>query len=141
MRVTDAKPFPDLEAGLVEWAATTVPGLISTDSRVRYKHVGDELPSEYAKRLPFAEVEVRGGPTDGLSWYAEVGVHMFASSRAEAGRVLRDMFARMDVYPRHFGGVVVDSVEVTVYPSRSKNQEPDEDTTCFYGEMQISLRR
>src|SRR5690606_29293633 len=129
------------EAGLVEWAASAIPELSSSDPRTRYMHVGDELPSEYFKRLPFAEIEVREGEMDGLTWTPIVGIYVFASSRSVARRVLADMFARMDVYPRHFGGVVVDSVEVTVYPSRSKQQEPDEDTVCFYGELQISLRR
>lgn len=139
--VTDTRAFPDLEAGLINWAASAIPELTSTDPAVRLKHVGDDLPSEYTKRLPFAEISVGGGPMDGLTWYATVGIHVFADKRQVAWNVLTSMFGKMNVYPRHFGGVVVDSVEVTVYPSRSRQQEPDEDTTCFYGELQVSLRR
>ena len=60
MIVSDTKPFPDLEAGLVEWAAD-YPALKASDPRLRYRHVGDELPSRYASegRLPFLEISVR----------------------------------------------------------------------------------
>ena len=47
MIVSDTKPFPDLEAGLVEWAADH-PALKASDPLLRYRHVGDELPSRYA---------------------------------------------------------------------------------------------
>ena len=66
MTVSSAMTFPDLEAGLVEWAADH-PVLAEADQRFRYRHVGDELPSRYASegRLPFLELSVRGGAVAG----------------------------------------------------------------------------
>lgn len=131
--VWSPEPFPDLEAGLVRWLSER-PGFTP-------RQVGDDLPSDYKGRLPYLEVGVRGGPSDGLTWFAEVEVYCFARSRNEARRILVETFASMGVYPRNFGGVSVDTVEVTEWPSRSKAHEPDEDTVCFSGEMTITLRR
>lgn len=143
MIVSDTKPFPDLEAGLVEWAADH-PALKASDPRLRYRHVGDELPSRYASegRLPFLEISVRGGAVDGgVTWLAEVEFYMFSTDRKQAREVLADLFAKIGVYPRNFGGISVDAVQVTTYPRRSKNQEPDDDTYCYSGEVTVSLRR
>lgn len=140
MRVFSDRPFPDLEAGLIEWASTH-PSLHSDDAAFRYKHVGDELPSGYRDRLPFAEISVAEGGTDGLTWVPRVEFHVFAKSREEARGLIDDLFAKMTVYPRRFGGVLVDTVEITAWPTRSTAQEPDDDTTCFAGEVNISLRR
>lgn len=140
MRVYNERAFPDLEAGLIEWASQH-PVLKSGQANFRYKHVGDELPSEFRKRLPFAEISVREGGTDGLTWWPEVEVYVFADSRAVAREVIVDLFAKMTVYPRMFGGVSADTVEITAWPTRSTAQEPDDDTVCFSGEVTVSLRR
>ena len=110
MIVSDTKPFPDLEAGLVEWAADH-PALKASDPRLRYRHVGDELPSRYASegRLPFLEISVRGGAVDGgVTWLAEVEFYMFSTDRKQAREVLADLFAKIGVYPRNFGGISVE---------------------------------
>lgn len=140
MRVSSTETFPDLEAGLVEWASS-LPGLAESDPRAKYKHVGDELPSRYESRLPFLELSVRDGAMDGLTWFPEVEFFIFSRDRGQARDVLADLFAKIGVYPRNFGGISVDAVQVTTYPRRSKNQEPDDDTFCYSGEVTISLRR
>ena len=143
MMVSSTMTFPDLEAGLVEWAADH-PVLAEADQRFRYRHVGDELPSRYAtdRRLPFLEIGVRGGAVEGgVTWLAEVEFYMFSTDRKQARDTLADLFAKIGVYPRNFGGISVDAVQVTTYPRRSKNQEPDDETFCYSGEVTISLRR
>ena len=75
--------------------------------------MGDELPSGYRDRLPFAEISVTEGGTDGLTWVPRVEFHVFAKSREEARGLIDDLFAKMTVYPRRFGGVLVDTVEIT----------------------------
>lgn len=143
MIVSSPQPFPDLEAALIEWAADNVVELISDDpANYRFKHVGDELPSAYRKRLPFLVISVTGGPTDGLTWYARVRLDMHAEDRSTARRVLAETFARMGSYPRRFSGVSADTVEVAMWPARSEQNEPDDSTAvCFSGELNISVRR
>lgn len=142
MRVSSTRPYPDLEAGLIEWASSH-PDLSSPDPATKYRHVGDELPSRYRTegRLPFLEISVRGGREDGVTWFAETEFFIFSPDREQARNVLADVFAKLGVYPRNFGGISVDEVQVTVYPRRSKNQEPDDATFCYSGEAIISLRR
>lgn len=139
MKVT-GKPFPNLEAGLIEWASS-LDGLRSDNPATAYMHVGDELPSRYAGRLPFLEISSRGGRTDGLTLFDEIEFYAFAKTRNEARSLLARVFASIDVYPRIFGGISVDTVQVTVYPRRSKQHEPDDDTFCYSGELTASLRR
>lgn len=135
--VASATPFPDLEEGLIVWAKSLYPDA----------YVWDELPTEYAEALPVVVIEVDGGMSDGLTQYATATLSVYAAdTTSESGRkVARDvavnLCSRMTVYPRHFGGIVVDTVEVADWPSRSKAQEPDERTYCFAGEVMISLRR
>lgn len=135
--VASATPFPDLEEGLILWAQSLYP----------HAYVWDELPTEYAEALPAIIIEVDGGMSDGLTQYATATVSVYAADTADesARKVARDvavnLCSRMIVYPRHFGGIVVDTVEVADWPSRSKAQEPDERTCCFAGEVMISLRR
>src|SRR5699024_3167331 len=141
--VSSALTFPDLEAGPVAWTADHPP-LTAADPRPRSRHVRGELPSRYASegRLPFLEIGVRGGAVaGGLTWLAEVEFYMFSTDRKQAREVLADLFAKIGVYPRNFGGISVDGVQVTTYPRRSKNQEPDDDTYCYSGEVTVSLRR
>lgn len=140
MIVSSLQTYPDLEAGLVEWASH-LPGLESPDPATPYLRVGDELPSRYSGRLPFLEIGVRGGRMDGVTWFAETEFYAFSSDRAQARQMLAEVFAKISVYPRNFGGISVDGVQVTSYPRRSKNQEPDDSTFCFSGEVTISLRR
>lgn len=139
MRVYSTKPYPDLEAGLVQWGAS-LPELAGT-ATVPFLHVGDELPAEFADRLPFVTFEVGDGPTDGVTWAPEVDVSVYATTRAEAVALSGRLFATMTAYPFHFGGVVADSAEVLSLPRRSKNQEPDDVTYCFVGTVRMSLRR
>ena len=139
VRVT-GEPFPNLEAGLIEWASG-LDGLRSDNEATPYLHVGDELPSRYAGRLPFLEISSRGGRTDGLTLFDEIEFYAFAKTRNEARSLLARVFASIDVYPRIFGGISVDTVQVTVYPRRSKQHEPDDDTFCYSGELTASLRR
>lgn len=137
MIVHSEVPFPDLELGLVLWARKLYPNA----------YVGDELPSRYADTLPAIIIEVDGGMSDGLTLLTGVSIATYArgaeglSGRQNARDMAVNLCSRMGVYPRHFGGVVVDSVEVAEWPARSKSQEPDEDTTCFSAELTVSLRR
>lgn len=140
MKVSNPRIFPDIEAGLIEWASQH-PSLNSGDPQFRYKHVGDELPSGYQKRLPFAEISVGEGEMDGLTWYPRVEIYVFADNREVARELIANLFAKMTVYPRTFGGVSADTVEITAWPTRSTAQEPDDDTVCFSGEVTVSLRR
>lgn len=140
--VASRTPFPDIEAGIIEYLATEIPELVSDDAgRFRYKHVGDELPNDYARRLPFVEVGVRGGASDGVTLMVEAEFVIFAQARQTARQILVQTFARMGVYPRKFGGVVADTVQVAVWPGRAPQYEPDEVTVCFSGELTITLRR
>lgn len=137
MIVHSEHPFPDLELGIVRWVEGQYPE----------SSVSDELPSGYGSHLPFIEVSVDGGMSDGLTLFTTVSISTYARDNdGKSGReIARDMAvnlcSRMGVYPRHFGGVVVDSVEVAEWPTRSKSQEPDESTTCFSAELTVSLRR
>ena len=140
MRVYGDKPFPDLEAGLIRWAASH-PELSSGIPGYEFKHVCDELPAKYRDRLPFVEISVAEGGTDGLTWRPRVELYCFAETRDSARSILADLFAKMTAYPRLFGGVSADTVEITTWPTRSTAQEPDDDTVCFAGEVNISLRR
>lgn len=139
--VASMQPFPDVELGVIEWAVDTVPELTPHPGEYRYRHVGDELPSGYTGRLPFLAVSVMGGPTDGVTWFAQVRMDMYAADRSTARRVLSETFARMGMYPRRFGGVSADRVEVAMWPSRTEQNEPDDTTVCFSGELIISVRR
>lgn len=137
MIVHSETPFPDLELGLVAWAQGLYPDAL----------VWDELPARYGDNLPVIVIEDEGGMSDGLTLFSTVNVSVFArddngrSGREIAREIATNLCSRMGVYPRHFGGVVVDSVEVADWPTRSKSQEPDENTTCFSGELTVSLRR
>lgn len=140
MRVYNERPFPDIEEGMILWASSH-PALDSGDPEFRFRHVGDELPTDYQKRLPFVEISVREGGTDGLTWYPQIEFYVFDTDAKRARDLSAALFASMTVYPRMFGGVSADTVEITAWPTRSTAQEPDEDTICFAGEVTASLRR
>lgn len=137
MMVTSELTFPNVETALVRWASQVFPQL----SPNPYMRAGDELPSKYSGRLPFLEISDRGGRMDGVTLFSEVEFHLFHTDRFEARDLLAEVFAKISLYPRKFGGISVDTVQVVVYPRRSKQQEPDDETYCFSGEVIISTRR
>lgn len=135
--VASAKPFPDYEADVIQWVGEQYPAAF----------VSDELPTKYEPLLPAIIVEDNGGASDGLTLHTVLSISVYArdsgdiSAREVARDIATNLCSRMSVYPRRFGGIVADTVEVASWPSRSKAQEPDESTVCFEGEVSISLRR
>src|SRR5699024_12811431 len=63
MTVSSAMTFPDLEAGLVEWAADH-PALKADDTRLCFSHVCDDLTRMYAKLVSMPL------PAHGVGWWA-----------------------------------------------------------------------
>src|SRR5699024_12726119 len=76
----------------------------------------------------------------GLTCLAEVELDRCSPDREQAREALAGLFAKTGVHPRNSGGISVDGVQVTTYPRRSKNQEPEDDTYCYSGEVTVSLR-
>lgn len=135
--VANARPFPDIQAGVIEWAQGLYPEALVTD----------DLPTKYGDVIPVVTIEDESGMSDGLTLFTSLRIRVYARDRGHlSGRqiardIASDLCGRMTVYPRHFGGVVVDTAEIVGWPARSKAQEPDERTVCFSGEVNVSLRR